>query len=162
MALRSAFEKLSAQDRYFLEKRNGICMTCGYVKKKKVRLTYDKLGAKYNITTEEGARLAYQKAVENLALQMLEDGVIRTARIKLKSKTRQKKKIAAAVYEYQADCDGEWGAIYFDFEKGRQKILWLADWDTTKSRIYAKRVIDFVLKQDSEELPKERLIAFAK
>ena len=26
----------------------------------------------------------------------------------------------------------------------------------------AKRVIDFVLKQDSEELPKERLIAFEK
>ena len=162
MALRSAFEKLSAQDRYFLEKRNGICMTCGHVKKKKECLTYDKLGAKYNITTEEGARLAYQKAVENLALKMMEDGVIRTAKIKLKSKTRQKKKIAAAVYEYQADCDGEWGEIYFDFEKGRQKILWLADWDTTKSRIYAKRVIDFILKQDSEELPKERLIAFEK
>lgn len=162
MALRSAFEKLSAQDRYFLEKRNGICMTCGHVKKKKACLTYDKLGAKYNITTEEGARLAYQKAVENLAVQMMEDGVIRTARIKLKSKTRQKKKIATAVYEYQADCDGEWGEIYFDFEKGRQKILWLADWDTTKSKIYAKRVINFVLKQDSEELPKERLIAFEK
>lgn len=44
---------------------------------------YDKLGAKYNITTEEGARLAYQKAVENLALQMMEDGMIRTTRIKL-------------------------------------------------------------------------------
>lgn len=97
-----------------------------------------------------------------MALQMMEDGVIRTARIKLKSKTRQKKKIAAAVYEYQADCDGKWGEIYFDFEKGRQKILWLADWDTTKSKIYAKRVIDFVLKQDSVELPKERLIAFEK
>ena len=41
-------------------------------------------------------------------------------------------------------------------------VFWLADWDTTKSRIYAKRVIDFVLKQDSEELPKERLIAFEK
>ena len=128
----------------------------------KACLTYDKLGAKYNITTEEGARLAYQKAVENLTLQKMEDGAIRAARIKLKSKTRQKKKIATAVYEYQADCDGEWGEIYFDFEKGRQKILWLADWDTTKSRIYAKRVIDFVLKQDSEELPKERLIAFEK
>ena len=107
-------------------------MTCGHVKKKKACLTYDKLGAKYNITTEEGARLAYQKAVENLVLQMMEDGVIRTARIKLKSKTRQKKKIAAAVYEYQADCDGEWGEI------------------------------DFVLKQNSEELPKERLISFEK
>ena len=31
---------------------------------------------------------------------------------------RIKKKIAAAVYEYRADCDGEWGEIQFDFENG--------------------------------------------
>ena len=162
MALRAAFEKLSAQDRYFLEKRHGICMTCGYVKKRKQCLTYDKLGAKYNITTEEGARLAYEKAVDNLAIRMMEDGAIRIARIKRKSATKRKKKITAAVYEYQADCDGAWGKIYFDFEKGQHKILQLADWDTTKSKIYAKRVIDFVLKQDNENLPKEKLIAFEK
>jgi len=31
--------------------------------------------------------------------------------------------------------DGEWGETYFDFEKVRQKTLWLSDWDTTKSRM---------------------------
>ena len=66
----------------------------------------------------------------------------------------QAEKIAATVYEYQVDCDGEWGESYFDFERGRQKILWFSDGYTTKSRIYAKRVIDFLLKQGSEELPK--------
>lgn len=39
-------------------------------------------------------------------------------RFQRKSVKRIKKKIAAAVYEYQADCDGEWGEIQFDFENG--------------------------------------------
>ena len=38
--------------------------------------------------------------------------------LKQKSKTKRKKKIATAIYEYQADCDGEWGEISFDFENG--------------------------------------------
>ena len=135
-------------------------MTCGHVKKKKECLTYDKLGAKYNITTEEGARLAYQKAVENLALQMMKDGVIRTARIKLKSKTRQKKKIAAAVYEYQADCDGEWGEIYVDFENKAVKIVRLADWDTTRFHIYAKVVSRYLISTGGRNLPKKKRIIF--
>ncbi len=162
MAVRQAFEKLSAQDRYFLEKRNGVCMTCGHVKKKKECLTFDKLGARYNIITEDGAEKAYRKAVERLAIQMTEDGAIRTVKIKLKSTTKSKKKIASAVYEYQADCDGDWGEIYFDFEKGSHYIHRLADWDTTKSNLYSKRVIAFISQQDSENLPKEKLIAFEK
>ena len=36
---------------------------------------------------------------------------IHAVRLKQKSKTKRKKKIAAAIYEYQADCDGEWGEI---------------------------------------------------
>ena len=37
----------------------------------------------------------------------------------LENVTRRKKKIAAAIYRYQADCDGAWGEIHFDFEKKR-------------------------------------------
>ena len=33
------------------------------------------------------------------------------------------KKTAAAVYEYQADCDGEWGEIQFDFENGSAETV---------------------------------------
>lgn len=32
-----------------------------------------------------------------------------------------KKKIATAIYEYQADCDGEWGQISFDLRTAHQK-----------------------------------------
>jgi DNA-directed RNA polymerase specialized sigma subunit len=162
MAAREAFEKLSPRDRYFLEKRNGICMTCGHVKEKKECLTFDQLGAVYNITTADGAEQAYRKAVENLAIQMMQDGNLHTISVKLKHKPKSKKKIAAAVYEYQVDCDGDWGEIYFDFETGSHYIHRLADWDTTKTKPYAKRVIDFIWKQDSENLPKEKLIAVKK
>ena len=71
---------------------------------------------------------------------------------------RVKKKNAAAIYRYQADCDGAWGEIYFDFEKKRIRIKRLAEWDTTKSHIYAWKVICFIAL--SGELPKEKRIVF--
>ena len=50
---------------------------------------------------------------------------------------QKEQKIAAAVYLYQADNDGEWGEIRFDFENGTAEIVRLADWDTVKSNIFA-------------------------
>ena len=47
-------------------------------------------------------------------------------RLKRKSQTKRKKKIAAAVYLYQVDNDGEWGEISFDFEAGTAEIIRLA------------------------------------
>ena len=52
---------------------------------------------------------------------------------------KRKKKIAAAIYEYQADCDGEWGEISFDFENGTAEIIRLADWDTIKTNRFANK-----------------------
>ena len=51
---------------------------------------------------------------------------------------QKEQKIAAAVYLYQADNDGEWGEIRFNFENGTAEIVRLADWDTVKSNIFAK------------------------
>lgn len=44
-----------------------------------------------------------------------------------------------AVYLDEADSDGEWGELRFDFENGAAEIVRLADWDTTTSNIFAKR-----------------------
>ena len=66
---------------------------------------------------------------------------------------KKNKKKAAAVYLYQADNDGEWGEIRFDFENGTVKIVKLADWDTMKSNIFAKTAIRFV-----QGLPEARLL----
>ena len=65
----------------------------------------------------------------------------------------QKEKIAAAVYEYLVDNDGEWGELRFDFEGGTAEIVKLADWDTVKSNIFAKTAIRFV-----QGLPEARLL----
>ena len=62
-------------------------------------------------------------------------------RLKRKSQNKSKKKIAAAVYLYQVDNDGEWGEISFDFEAGTAEIILLAEWDTTVSKKFAKQAI---------------------
>ena len=46
------------------------------------------------------------------------------------------KKIAAAVYKYQADCDGEWSKIQLDFENGAVETVRLAVWDTIGSKVF--------------------------
>ena len=111
-------------------------------------------------STASGAERAYRRAVEHLTILLFEDGAIRAMRLRQKSKTVHKKKITAAVYEYQADCDGEWGEICFDFETGTAEIVRLADWDTMGSKVFAKRAIRFLLGTNTERLPKETTIAF--
>ena len=66
---------------------------------------------------------------------------------------KEEQKIAAAVYLYQADNDGEWGEIRFDFENGTTEIVKLADWDTVKSNVFAKTAIRYI-----QRLPEARLL----
>ena len=76
------------------------------------------------------------------------------------SKTKHKKKIAAVIYEYQADCDGEWGEISLDFEKDTAEIIRLADWDTLKTNHFANQVISHLLSCENAKLPKETMVVF--
>ena len=66
---------------------------------------------------------------------------------------KEEQKIAAAVYLYQADNDGEWGEIRFDFENGTTEIVKLADLDTVKSNVFAKTAIRYI-----QGLPEARLL----
>lgn len=91
---------------------------------------------------------------------MAEDNAIRVVTVKQKSVTRENKKIAAATYEYQADGDGEWGEIQFDFITGKADITYVAELDTSRSHAYAKRVIQIIFEDYKEKLPKEKLVAF--
>ena len=79
--------------------------------------------------------------------------MIHTVTLKQTECRKRNKKIAAAVYLYQADNDGEWGNLRFDFESGTAEIVKLADWDTVKSNIFAKTAIRFV-----QGLPEARLL----
>ena len=84
---------------------------------------------------------------------MLGSGVIHTVTLKQTECRKRNKKIAAAVYLYQADNDGEWGNLRFDFESGTAEIVKLADWNTTTSNIFAKTAIRYI-----QGFPEARLL----
>ena len=75
---------------------------------------------------------------------------------------QKEQKIAAAVYLYQADSDGEWGKLRFDFENGAAEIVRLADWDTTTSNIFAKTAIQFVQRLPEARMLKSGVVPFWK
>ena len=159
-AVRTAFEKLSYREQRLLEERNAICMTCGRVSPLPKRKTFEELAVMFEGSTASGAERAYRKAVEKLTVLLVEAGALHAVRLRRKSMKRIKKKIAAAVYEYQADCDGEWGEIQFDFENGTAEIVRLAEWDTMVSKMFAKRAVKYIRSCDIEHLPQKLLFAF--
>ena len=158
--VQKVFEKLDFREQTLLEKRNAICMTCGRVSPWNDRPTFEDLAVMFEGTTAGGAERAYRRALEHLTELLVEDGVLRCVRLKLESQKTREKKNAATVYSYQADNDGEWGEIHFDFERGKAEIVRLADWDTMRTNIYAKMVIRYVMKCKDENLPKEILLGF--
>ena len=155
-----AFEKLNYREQTLLEKRLAICMTCGRVGSWKERPTFEELAVMFEGSTASGAERAYRKAVDKLTELLVAEGAIHAVRLKQKSKTRRKKKIAAAIYEYQTDCDGEWGKISFDFESSTAEIIHLADWDTIKTNRFANKAVAYLLNCENEKLPKETMVAF--
>ena len=71
---------------------------------------------------------------------------------------QKEQKIAAAVYLYQADSDGEWGEISLDFENGTAEIIRLADWDTIKTNWFANEAIRYTLSLSPDALKKYMLV----
>ena len=114
----------------------------------------------FECSTASGAERAYKKAVQKMTQLLIEDGLFHTIVLKRKSQKRRKEKIAAATYLYQADSDGEWGEIQFDFENKTAQIIRLADWDKMISQPFAKYAISYLLNCRNEKLPKETVISF--
>lgn len=158
-AVRAAFEKLSYREQRLLEERNAICMTCGRVSPISERKSFEELAVMFEGSTASGAERAYRRAVEKLTVLPVEAGTLHAVRLKRKSVKRTKKKIAAAVYEYQADCDGEWGEIQFDFVNGTAEIVRLAEWDTMVSKMFAKEVIRHFMDPTQEKLVKGEFLS---
>ena len=90
----------------------------------------------------------------------MESGMVHTVTLKQVKSTKKNKKIAAAVYLYQADNDGEWGEIRFDFESSTAEIVKLADWDTAKSNVFAKTAIRYIQSLPEAKLPSEAVVMF--
>jgi hypothetical protein len=158
--VQAAFEKLSYREQRLLEERNAICMTCGWVSPLSRRKAFEDLAIMFEGSSASGAERAYRRAVEKLTVLLVEAGALHAVRLKRKSVKRAKKKIAAAVYEYQADCDGEWGEIQFDFTQGTAEVIRLAEWDTMVSSVFANRAIRYLLACNNDKLPKETTVTF--
>jgi len=140
-----------------LKARNAICNNCGGMMSMKERYSYKDISVQLmNGSSDGGAEKAYNTALTRFTSQLAEDNVIRVVDIKLEKVTSRKKKITTATYRYQADCDGAWGEIHFDFEKKRTRINRLAEWDTMESHIYAWKVICFIALS-GELLEKKRI-----
>ena len=73
---------------------------------------------------------------------------------------QKEQKIAAAVYLYQADNDGEWGEIRFDFATGTAEIVRLAEWDTIKSNVFARTATRHIKSLPEAKLPSEAVVMF--
>ena len=159
-AVQAAFEKLTYREQRLLEERNAICMTCGRVSPLSERKSFEELAVMFEGSTASGAERAYRKAVEKLTVLLVEAGALHAVRLRRKSVKRIKKKITASVYEYQADCDGEWGEIQFDFENNIAEIVRLAEWDTMSSHVFAVRTIRHILALPENHLPTSAMITF--
>ena len=160
-AVQNSLDKLSWRDQTIIKARNAICWNCGGMQPMKERYSFQNISVQLmNGCSDGGAEKAYTTALARFTAQLAEDHVIRVVDLKLEKVTRRKKKIAAATYRYQADCDGEWGEIQFDFEKRNAKIVQLADWDTSKTKLYAKKVIDHIWRTSGNDLSKKERIVF--
>ena len=159
-AVRATFEKLTYREQRLLEERNAICMTCGRVTSISKRKSFEELAVMFEGSTASGAERAYRRAVEKMTVLLVEAGAFHAIRLKRKSVKRVKKEIAAAVYEYQADCDGEWGEIQFDFVSGTAEIVRLAEWDTMVSKVFAERVITLIQQTGQTSIPKSTMVVF--
>ena len=159
-AVRKAMDKLPWRDRTILNARYAICNNCGSTLPWKEQYTYKEIMPLIGAGTETGAEKACDTAMNRLIKQLAEDNAIRVLNYeRIKPEPGEKKK-AAAAYRYQADCDGEWGKITFDFEKNTAQIRCLADWDTSRSHLYAQKVIAQILPTGGKHLPKKYRIVF--
>ena len=160
-AIQDSLSKLSWRDQTMIQVRNAICWNCGGMQPMDERYSYRNISVQLmNGSSDGGAEKAYNAALARFTAQLIEDHVIWVVDLKLEKVTRRKKKIAAATYRYQADCDGEWGEIQFDFVKRKAEILQLADWDTSRTKLCANKVIDCILRTGGSDLPKGKRIVF--
>lgn len=91
--VQAAFAKLSRKEKFFLEKRNAICMNCGRVMPWDERYSFERLATAYEYSTTSGAERAYKKIVDKLTGLLVDAGVLGVVELKL---TDKNKKIAAA------------------------------------------------------------------
>ena len=122
--------------------------------------TFEDLAVDFEGTTASGAERFYRQTLDKLHLKLLESGLVHTVTLKQTECRKRNKKIAAAVYLYRSDNDGEWGEIRFDFATGTAEIVRLAEWDTIKPNVFARTAIRYIQSLPEAKLPSEAVVMF--
>ena len=159
-AVKRAFWEMELREQRLLEGRNAICMACGRVSPMSKQKSFEELAVMFEGSGASGAERAYRRALDKLRLKLMESGMVHTVTLKQVKSTKKNKKIAAAVYLYQADNDGGWGELRFDFATGTAEIVRLAEWDTVKSNVFARTAIRYIQSLLEVRLLKEAVVPF--
>ena len=83
-AVRKAFDRLTSDEKEYLQRRNAVCMKCNCARNIKYGESFDDLGAHFELTTANGAEKAYRKAVDHLTRLLVEDNAICAVTVKKK------------------------------------------------------------------------------
>ena len=156
----AAFDALEHRDQVLLEKRTAVCMTCGRLSPLSRQETFEELAVMFEGSRASGAERAYRRAMDMLRLKLMESGMIHTVTLKQTERRKKGKTIAAAAYLYQADNDGEWGELRFDFENGAVELVRLEEWDTVKSNIFVRTAIRSIPCLPAARLLKSVVVPF--
>ena len=159
-AVKRAFWEMELREQRLLEGRNAICMACGRVSPMSKQKSFEELAVMFEGSGASGAERAYRRALDKLRLKLMESSMVHTVTLKQVKSTKKNKKIAAAVYLYQADNDGGWGELRFDFATGTAEIVQLAELDTVKSNVFARTAIRYIQSLLVVRLLKEAVVPF--
>ena len=133
--------------REILEARLAIDMKAWEAKPMSEQMTLEELAARYCLTGPSSIQNGLDKALQAMGEYLWSNGWAQAVKFQRLSKTK-----TAAVYQYQADCDGEWGEIHFNLKNGTAAVTKQAEWDSSQSKRYANEIIRRM--NDNGKLPK--------
>lgn len=152
--IREAFWSLKLdRHREILEARLAIDMKAGEAKPMDEQMTLEELAARYCLTGPSSIQNGLEKALQAMGEYLWSHGWAQAVKFQRLSKTK-----TAAVYQYQADCDGEWGEIHFDLKNGTAIVRTVAEWDSSQTKRYANEIIRRM--NDSGKFPKAGIFYF--
>ena len=103
---------------------------------------------------------AFAKAEDRLTKLLVAEGELHSVELRPKLQKKRGRKIAAAVYEYLADCGGKLGELSYNFRDNTAEIHLLAEWDTIISHRFTMRAIEHLKTHRNDNLPDKIVLTF--
>ncbi len=150
-----AYHELTEKEQDIIGMHLGFCWWCFFLLEKK---TYDEIADVYQFTSENGVLRAYNRAIDNLRLNMDRKGVLYTVHLE-----RMRSVPGELIYNYRPLGIGEPGTINFDVQKGVVQRDYLitktAELDFKKSQQIGHAAAKLLYRLAKEgDLPKDRVL----